>query len=378
MAQRDYYELLGVGRGVGEEDIRKAYRKIAFENHPDRNPGNKSAEQRFKEATEAYEVLRDPEKRGRYDQLGHAGVSGPAGGPAGFDFSGFDLADALRAFMRDFGGFEDLFGGGEGGTGRVARGDDLQVRLKLTLEDIATGVEKKIRVKHLKACATCAGRGGKGEEACTQCRGRGQVRRVQQSIFGQFVNVATCPQCGGAGRTVRERCKTCAGEGRTPDTETITVKVPPGVASGNFIPMRGLGDAGPRGGPSGDLIVLIEEKEHAIFDRDGNDLHVDVPISFVTAVLGGRIEVPTLQDGPAPVQVPPGTASGHVVRVRGRGLASLRGGKGDLVARLIVWVPSRLSPHERKLLEELGALEGLKPPRPGKGMFERMKDAFAG
>lgn len=378
MAQRDYYELLGVGRGVGEEDIRKAYRKIAFENHPDRNPGNKSAEQRFKEATEAYEVLRDPEKRGRYDQLGHAGVSGPAGGPAGFDFSGFDLADALRAFMRDFGGFEDLFGGGEGGTARVARGDDLQVRLKLTLEDIATGVEKKIRVKHLKACATCAGRGGKGEEACTQCRGRGQVRRVQQSIFGQFVNVATCPQCGGAGRTVRERCKTCAGEGRTPDTETITVKVPPGVASGNFIPMRGLGDAGPRGGPSGDLIVLIEEKEHAIFDRDGNDLHVDVPISFVTAVLGGRIEVPTLQDGPAPVQVPPGTASGHVVRVRGRGLASLRGGKGDLVARLIVWVPSRLSPQERKLLEELGALEGLKPPRPGKGMFERMKDAFAG
>jgi molecular chaperone DnaJ len=204
------------------------------------------------------------------------------------------------------------------------------------------------------------------------------VRRVQQSIFGQFVNVSTCPQCGGEGRTVRDRCKTCGGDGRAPDTETITVKVPAGVANGNFIPMRGLGDAGPRGGPSGDLIVLIEEKEHAVFDRDGSDLHVDVPISFATAALGGRIEVPTLHGSPAAVQVPPGTASGHVVRVRGRGLASLRGGSGDLVARLIVWVPARLSPQERKLLEELGALEGLKPPRPGKGLFERMKDAFAG
>jgi len=379
MAQRDYYEVLSVAKGAGEEDIRKAYRKIAFQNHPDRNPGDKAAEQRFKEATEAYEVLRDPEKRARYDQLGHAGVSGTAGGPGGFDFSGFDLADALRAFMRDFGGFDDLFRGGEaGGPGRAPRGDDLQVRLKLTLEEIATGVEKRIRVKHLKTCATCNGRGGTGEETCPQCRGRGQVRRVQQSIFGQFVNVATCPQCGGEGRTVRERCKTCGGDGRVPDTETITVKVPAGVASGNFIPMRGLGDAGPRGGPAGDLIVLIEEKEHGVFDRDGSNLHVDVPISFVTAALGGRIDVPTLQGGPASVQVPPGTASGHVVRVRGRGLASLRGGSGDLLARLIVWVPSRLSAQERKLLEELGSLEGLKPPKPGKGLFERVKDAFAG
>jgi molecular chaperone DnaJ len=378
MAQRDYYEVLGVERGGSEDEIRKAYRKIAFQNHPDRNPGDKAAEQRFKEATEAYEVLRDAEKRGRYDQLGHAGVSGGAGGPAGFDASGFDLADALRAFMRDFGGFEDLFRGGEPGSGRASRGDDLQLRLKLTLEEIATGVEKKIRVKHLKTCATCKGRGGTGEEVCSQCKGRGQVRRVQQSIFGQFVNVATCPQCGGEGRTVRERCKVCGGEGRVPDTETITVKVPAGVASGNFIPMRGLGDAGPRGGPSGDLILLIEEKEHAVFDREGSNLRVDVPISFATAALGGRIEVPTLQGSPASVTVPPGTATGHIVKIRGRGLASLRGGSGDLVARLIVWVPSRLGAHERKLLEELGASENLKPPRPGKGLFERMKDAFAG
>src|SRR5260221_5659028 len=378
MAQRDYYEVLGVERGASEDEIRKAYRKIAFQNHPDRNPGDKAAEQRFKEATEAYEVLRDAEKRGRYDQLGHAGVSGGAGGPTGFDASGFDLADALRAFMRDFGGFEDLFRGGEPGRRRASRGDDLQLRLKLTLEEIATGVEKKIRVKHLKTCATCKGRGGTGEEVCSQCKGRGQVRRVQQSIFGQFVNVATCPQCGGEGRTVRERCKVCGGEGRVPDTETITVKVPAGGASGNFIPMRGLGDAGPRGGPSGDLILLIEEKEHAVFDREGSNLRVDVPISFATAALGGRIEVPTLQGSPASVTVPPGTATGHVVKIRGRGLASLGGGRGDLVARLIVWVPSRLGAHERKLLEELGASENFKPPRPAKGLFERMKDAFAG
>ncbi len=376
MAPRDYYEVLGVERAASEDHIRKAYRKIAFENHPDRNPGDKSAEQRFKEATEAYEVLRDGEKRRRYDQFGHAGVG--AGGPAGFDTSGFDLADALRAFMRDFGGFEDLFGGGEAAAGRASRGDDLQLRLKLTLEEIATGVEKKIKVKHLKTCATCEGRGGKGEEVCSQCRGRGQVRRVQQSIFGQFVNVATCPQCRGEGRTVRERCKVCGGEGRVPDSETITVRVPAGVADGNFIPMRGLGDAGPRGGTPGDLIVIIEEREHPLFDRDGSDLRIDVPISFVTASLGGRIEVPTLAGAPASVQVPAGTATGHVVKIRGRGLASLRGGHGDLVARLIVWVPSRLSAHERKVLEELGASENLKPPRPGKGLFERMKDAFAG
>ena len=379
MAARDYYEVLGVPRGASEDDVRKAYRKLAFENHPDRNPGNKAAEQRFKEATEAYEVLRDTDKRARYDQFGHAGVGGAAGSPGGVDFSGFDLADALRAFMRDFGGFEDLFGGGErGGPRPAARGDDLQVRLKLTLEEIATGVEKKIRVKHLKTCPTCSGRGGQGEETCPQCKGRGQVRRVQQSVFGQFVNVSTCPRCGGEGRTVRERCKTCGGEGRVPDTETITVRVPAGVASGNFIPMRGLGDAGPRGGPAGDLIVFIEEKEHPVFDRDGSDLRLDVPISFTTAALGGAVELPTLHGATATLHVPPGTPSGKVIRVRGQGLPSLRSGTGDLVARVVVWVPSRLSTQERKLLEQLGASEGLRPPRPGKGLFERMKDAFAG
>lgn len=387
MAQRDYYEVLGVARGATDDEIKKAYRKIAFESHPDRNPGDKKAEARFKEATEAYEVLRDAEKRARYDQFGHSPIGG--GGATAQDFSGFDLADALRAFMRDFGGesggggFEELFGGGGGGGARggrraVRRGDDLQVRLKLTLEEVATGVEKKIRVKHQTRCTTCDGKGGSGEETCTQCSGVGQVRRVQQTFFGQFVNVATCPRCHGEGRTVKDKCATCGGDGRVANTETIAVKVPAGVAEGNFIPLRGMGDAGPRGGPAGDLIVWIEEKEHPVFDRHGDDLSVDVPVAFPTLVLGGKIEVPTLGGEVATLDVPSGTATGTVLRMRHRGLPSLRGGKGDLLANLTVWVPKRVNGAERKLLEELGKSPGLSAPSPGKAGSERVKDRFAG
>ncbi|HTK31134.1 MAG TPA: molecular chaperone DnaJ [Candidatus Saccharimonadaceae bacterium] len=384
MARRDYYEVLGVAKGASPDEIKKAYRKVAFEFHPDRNPGNAEAEAKFKEATEAYEVLRDPEKRARYDQFGHSTPGAAPGGGAGFDVSGFDLADALRAFMRDFGGdsggFGDLFGGA--GAGRAARGprrgDDLQVRVKLTLEEIATGVEKKIRVKHLHVCDTCKGKGGTGETVCTQCQGRGQVRRVQQSVFGQFVNVATCSRCGGSGREVKERCKTCAGEGTVTATETLSVKVPAGVASGNFIPLRGMGDAGPHGGPSGDLIVLIEEKAHPVYDRDGDDLHVDVPVSISTATLGGRVEVPGLDGTNIPIDVAAGTQGGQRVRVRGKGLPALRGGVGDLFARIHVWVPTRVSPAEKRQLEELGRSENFKPPRPGKSLFERVKEHFAG
>ena len=379
MSKRDYYEVLGVQRDASEDEVKKAYRKIAFECHPDRNPGDKGAEQRFKEATEAYEVLRDRDKRARYDQFGHAGVGGAAS--QGFDFSGFDLADALRAFMREFGqgDFGDLFMGGvPRGRGASNRGDDLQVRIRLTLEEIATGVEKKIRVKHQKPCATCKGKGGVGETTCAQCQGRGQVRRVQQSIFGQFVNISPCPKCEGTGKTVRDPCKACDGDGRVSETETIAVKVPPGVSEGNFIPLRGLGDAGLRGGQAGDLIVIIEEKEHAVFDRDGDDLLLDVPVSFPMAALGAKVELPALDGTTTTLQIPAGTASGQVLRLRNRGLPSLRGGRGNLVARVIVWVPDRLAGHDKKLLEELQRSDSLKPPRPGKNLFERVRDAFAG
>ena len=377
MAKRDYYEVLGVARTATEDEIKKAYRKLAFENHPDRNPGDKSAELRFKEAAEAYEVLRDSDKRARYDQFGHIepGQGFPGGG---FDFSGFDLADALRAFMRDFGGgeaggFEDFFGGGRGGRA-VRQGDDLQVRLKLTLEEVGTGVEKKIRVKHLRTCATCGGKGGEGEQTCPQCNGRGQVRRVQQSLLGQFVNISTCPRCHGEGRVFRESCKTCGGDGRTSETETIAVKVPAGVANGNFIPLRGMGDAGPRGGPAGDLIVLIEEKPHPVFERDGDDLHLTVPVSFAIVALGGPIEVPTLNGAPARLDVPSGTPGGQVLRLKGRGIPHLRGGSGDLMVRIAVYVPQRLSGADKKLLEEMKRSDTFRPP-PGK--TDRVKDAFA-
>lgn len=383
MARRDYYEVLGIARGANEDEIKKAYRKVAMQWHPDRNPGNPDAETKFKEATEAYEVLRDPQQRARYDQFGHAGVGGgAAGGGVGHDFSGFDLADALRAFMRDFGGeggggFEDLFGRAGGGR-RDDRGDDLQVRLPLTLEEIASGVEKKIRVKHLRACETCGGKGGRGESECAQCKGRGQVRRVQQTMFGQFVNVTACPRCEGEGSVVSDPCRACGGDGRTSTTETVAVKVPPGVANGNYIPLRGLGDAGRRGGRAGDLVVLIEEKEHDVFTRHGDDLHVELPVSFAVLALGGKLDVPLLGGGAHSVEVSAGTQSGQVLRVRGKGLPGLRGSRGDLHVQLHVWVPSKLSSAERRLLEELRKGDGLSPPRPGRSVFERVRDAFTG
>ena len=391
MAKRDYYEVLGVARGATVEEIKKAYRKLALQWHPDRNPDNKTeAEAKFKEATEAYEVLHDPQQRARYDQFGHStsgtGAAGGGGGFGGGGFdAGFDLADALRAFMRDFGGegaFEDLFGGGRsrsrGGSGVGSRGDDLQVRLPLTLEEIATGVEKKIRVTHMKKCETCNGRGGQGESVCPQCQGRGQVRRVQQTVFGQFVNVSACPRCEGEGHIVAQPCKSCGGDGRKSASDTVSVKVPAGVAAGNYIPLRGLGDAGVRGGTAGDLVVLIEEKTHDLYERHGDDLALDLPVSFSVMALGGKAEAPLLGGGRTVVDVPAGTPSGHVARVKGKGLPGLRGGRGDLHVRLRVWVPTRLSGDDKKLLEELRKSDGQQAPPPSRSLFERVRDAFGG
>ncbi|RJR27179.1 MAG: molecular chaperone DnaJ [Candidatus Latescibacterota bacterium] len=375
MTKRDYYEVLGVGRDASLDDIKKAYRKLALQHHPDRNPGNKDAEERFKEATEAYEVLRDGEKRGRYDQFGHSGVSGPAGGGGFEGFSGgFDLSDALRAFMRDFGGFgfDDFFGGERqsrrrGGT--AARGNDLQIHLRLSLREIAAGATKKIKVSRMTPCARCKGKGvkdGSSRRDCSTCRGTGELRQMSRSIFGQFVNIQTCPACGGDGTIATDPCPACRGEGRTEGSKSVEVKIPAGVATGNYIRLEGQGDQGPRGGPAGDLIIIIEEAEDELFERHGYDVLYDLPVSFSQLALGARIEIPTL-DGTAAVKIPPGTQSHKILRLKGKGLPHLNAyGKGDQLVRLTAYTPQNLSKEERETFERLERSTRDKPPAAGR------------
>jgi len=371
-AKRDYYEVLGVERGASADELKKAYRKLALQYHPDRNPGDKQAEERFKEVAEAYDVLSDAEKRANYDRFGHTPAGAPGGG--GFEgYPGFDLADALRAFMRDFGGFGggfgDVFEGEAGGRGgRERRGNTLEIRLPLTLEEIATGVEKRVKVRHMRTCATCSGSGAKaggGRKTCTVCGGRGQVRTVQRSIFGQVMSVMTCERCHGEGTIIESPCPTCSGEGRLRQQSEIVIKVPAGVSSGNYLPLAGMGDVGPRGGPAGDLIAHIEEIEHSLFFRDGDDLIVEVPISAARAALGGKVEVPTLGGGRAAIDVHAGTQTGRLLRLRGKGIKSLqRSGSGDLLVRIVVTVPTKLSERGKKLFQELETLSESKTPPP--------------
>ena len=383
MPKRDYYEVLGVSRDASPEEIKKAYRRLAMQYHPDRNPDNKEAEERFKEIAEAYEVLKDPAKRRRYDQFGHEGVQGGFGG--GFADFEFDLADALRTFMSEgFGGFADLFGMGreERGRRQPPRGSDIQIRLKLSLEEIATGVRKTLKVRKHVRCPDCGGTGAKagtGTRVCPVCRGAGEVRQVSRSLFGQFVNITTCPECGGEGRVIEEVCPRCRGEGRVRDEVTLEVDIPPGVAEGNYLTLRGQGNAGPRGGAPGDAIVVIQEEKHPVFERRGDDLYLELPISFPDAALGAEVEIPTL-DGRAVVEVRPGTQPGKVLRLRGKGLPHLNGyGRGDLLVKLLVWVPEKLSERDRHLLEELGRSPDMKPPASGgKSLFERVKEAIRG
>ena len=383
MSKRDFYEVLGVERAATPEDVKKAYRKLAIQFHPDKNPGDKGAEDKFKEVTEAYEVLSDPEKRAAYDRFGHAGVdpSHGAGGPAPGGF-GFDLSDALRAFMREFGGFGTMFDEGDGfGRVRDTRGSDIQVKVRLTLEEIATGVEKKIRLKKAVPCTRCEGRGaepGSKVSTCPQCEGQGQVRQVQRSFFGQIVNVTTCPRCRGEGEIVRNPCRECNGDRTVEGTETVSVKIPAGVMEGNYMTLRGLGNVGLRGASPGDLIVVIEEKSHEIFERHDRDILTKITITPSMAALGAKVEVPTLS-GRAMVEIPRGIQAGKVLRLRGKGIRGLRGSEqGDELVRVEIRVPERITAKERELYEELRKLEGDHPPKAEKGFFERVRDAFSG
>ncbi len=380
--QRDYYEILGVDRNATPDEIKKAYRKLAVKYHPDKNPGDKEAEAKFKEVAEAYSVLSDPQKRQQYDRFGHAGPGATGtGGFGGFDMD-FDLSDALRQFMEQGFGFGDIFGGAGGARRRSSsrRGSDLQVKLKLTLEEIASGVTKKIKVRKKVRCQECNGTGAASYSratTCPVCHGTGELRQVSHSLFGQMINVTTCHRCGGEGRIIENPCHSCHGEGRVTGTKTIEVNIPAGVSGGNYIPLHGEGNVGMRGGPAGDLIVVIEEVKHDVFERRGDDVIMVLPISFPKAALGTSVEIPTLT-GKAKLTIPPGTQSGKILRMRGKGIPHLRGaGIGDQLVQVQVYVPTRLSARDRQLLEELDRSENLQPQKEGhKSIFERFKDAL--
>ncbi len=383
MAQvRDFYEVLGVSKTATPEEIKKAYRKLAIKYHPDKNPGNKEAEEKFKEIAEAYAILSDPEKRRRYDQFGHAGVHG-AGANYGFDFNDFDLADALRQFMEQGFGFGDIFGGGGGRSRRRKvnrKGSDLQIKLKLTLEEIATGVTKKIKVRKKIPCPECNGTGSAKYSktvVCPVCHGSGEIRQVSRSLFGQFVNVTTCPRCNGEGQIIENPCHTCHGTGLIDGSKTIEVNIPAGVSTGNYISLKGEGNAGVRGGQPGDLIVYIEELPHDYFQRHGDDVILVLPIGFPVAALGGMVEVPTLT-GKAKLKIAAGTQSGKILRMRGKGIPHLRGsGIGDQLVQVQVYVPTHLNIEEKELLQKLAQSENLDPAKSSqRSIFEKFREAL--
>jgi molecular chaperone DnaJ len=384
MSKRDYYEVLGVTKNASAEDIKKAYRKKAMEFHPDRNKDNPEAERLFKEAAEAFDVLKDPNKKARYDQFGHQGLN--SGGFREPDFQGFSMDDIFSQFGDIFG--QDIFGGGTRGRSRSRRtagrpGDDMKLNLKLTLEEIAFGVEKKIKVKKYLQCNSCKGSGAESSEdfmTCSTCNGIGEVRQVSRTMFGQFVNVQPCPTCQGEGRVIKNKCKSCHGEGRTKGEETVKVKIPSGVGKGNYLTLRGQGNAGIRGGETGDLIVIIDELEHEFFERKGDDIYYDMQISVPDAILGTEVEVPTLK-GKAKLRVEPGTQPGKLLRMRDKGIKSLQNNQfGDQYVRINVYIPEELKKEERARIEELRNSESFDPTKKlgdSKGFFSRIKEAFS-
>ncbi len=376
----EFYDLLGVARDASEDDIKKAYRKAAMQFHPDRNSAP-DAEAKFKEVAEAYEVLRDPDKRAAYDRYGKAGVNGSSGAGAG-GFHHVDLSEALNIFMRDFGGMgglESLFGGGAArDPSESRRGQDIRVTVKLTLLEVATGAKRTVKLKTYVHCGTCAGTGGaKGSRPtrCATCGGQGEVRRTSRSMFGQFVSVAPCPTCSGEGAVITTPCDTCRGDGRVRGERSVAVEIPAGVSSNNYITLRGQGAVGRRGGPAGDLLVMIEIREDDRFERQGDDLYYDVSLSFSQAALGAALAIPTPY-GEEKVSIPAGIQPGTVVKLKGKGLPRLgQGGTGDFNIRVTLWTPDNLTDGQRALFEDLAKIEG-DPPKHSSSFWSKLKDAL--
>ena len=382
MSKRDFYEILGVSKTASAEEIKKAYRKKAIEFHPDKNPGDKVSEEKFKEAAEAYEVLSDDQKRQRYDQYGHAGVGGAAGG--GFGGGSMNMEDIFSHFGDIFGGHFGGFGGfggsQRGGGQRVRRGSDLRVKVKLTLAEVATGVEKKIKVKKYVICSHCNGAGsahGSQPVTCTTCNGSGRVTRVQQTILGQMQTASECPTCNGDGKIIKDKCSHCAGEGIVREDEVITINIPAGVMEGMQLSMSGKGNAARRGGVNGDLLVLVEEEPHPELIRDENDLIYNLLLTVPMATLGGSVEVPTVE-GNVKVTIAPGTQPGKVLRLRGKGLPSVnRYGTGDLLVNVGVYIPENLSKDEKALMEKLANSSNVKPnASASRDFFSRFRNMF--
>lgn len=385
MSKRDYYDVLGVSRNTSADEIKKAYRKLAIKYHPDKNPNDKAAEDKFKEAAEAYEVLSNPEKKQRYDHYGHAGVGGAAGG-GGFGGGGMNMEDIFSQFGDIFGGggspFESFFGGQQSRGGRrVAKGTNLRIKVKLTLEEIANGTEKKIKVNKQITCKTCDGTGAKDRSSvstCKTCGGSGAVRRVTNTILGQMQTTSTCPTCNGSGSQITAKCGSCHGEGVVRGEETITINIPAGVSDGMQLSMSGKGNAAPNGGIPGDLIILIEEIPHETLKREGNNVVYDLHVSIVDAALGYSAEVPTI-DGKAKIKIEPGTQSGKLLRLKGKGIPEINSyHRGDEIIHVNIWTPKILSAEERSILEKLRDSPNFKP-QPGKNdksFFEKMKEYF--
>ncbi len=381
MNKRDYYEVLGVSRQATEDEIKKAYRKIAMQYHPDKNPDNPAAEEKFKEAAEAYDVLSNAQKRQQYDRFGHNGPS--MGG--GFQ-GGFNMEDIFSRFSDIFNNqqsspFDGFFNRGGGGGGARRKGSNLRIKLRLTLEEIANGVEKKIKLDRHVSCNSCQGTGAKGGASlrtCSSCQGAGQVKKVMNTMLGQMVSASTCPTCNGEGKMIDEKCDACQGDGRTLSKEEISVRIPAGVSDGMQLAMAGKGNVPPRGGIAGDLLIVIEEIPHEQLQRDGKNLIYDLTISFPDAVLGAEVQIPTLEGG-ATLKIEAGTQSGKMVRMRGKGLRDIEGyDRGDLLVHINIWTPQNLTKPERELVEKLRDIKSVTPKaeKQGKSFFERMREFF--